>query len=134
MIAVGGSRCSSEASARNSLERCRDCASDWLSPVASVVDTPQAVLVLMPVVSDCDVPCDLPVSPERVLPPANGSKLLSAELEWPLPRDADSLSELEAETEAEPPTVLVYETPVESVTEVPMVSVSWESTKRCSVP
>ena len=30
--------------------------------------------------------------------------------------------------------MLVYETPVVSVTEVPTVSVSWESTKRCSVP
>jgi hypothetical protein len=72
------------------------------------VDTPHAVLVLIPEVSDCDsdVPRDLPVSPERVLPP-NGSKLLSADLEWPLPRDLDSLSELEAATEPEPPTVLV---------------------------
>jgi hypothetical protein len=72
------------------------------------VDTPQAVLVLIPAVSDSDsdVPRDLPVSPERALPP-NGSKLLSADLEWPLPRDLDSLSELEAATEAEPPTVLV---------------------------
>ena len=101
---MGGSRCSSEASTRNSLERCRDCASDWLSPAASVVDTPQAVLVLIPAVSDgdSDVPRDLPVSPERVRPP-NGSKLLSADREWPLPRDHDSLSELEAATEAEPP-------------------------------
>ena len=74
-----------------------------------MVDTPQAVLVLMPAVSDCDsdVPRELPVSPERVLPPPNGSKLLSADLEWPLPRDLDSLSELEAATAAEPPTVLV---------------------------
>ena len=86
--------------------------------------------------SDCDsdVPREAPVSPERVLPPPNGSTLLSAELERPLLRDADSLSELEADSEAESPTVLVYETPVVSVTEVPMVSVSWESTKRCSVP
>ncbi len=36
--------------------------------------------------------------------------------------------------ESESPTVLVYDPPRVSVTDVPTVSVSWEMTNRCSVP
>ena len=69
-----GSRCSSDGSTRSSRERCSERASDSLSPVAREVDTPQAVLVLIPSVSETDslVPCDVPVWPDRDRPPPNG--------------------------------------------------------------
>ena len=73
-MAVVGSRCSSDGSTRSSRERCSERASDSLSPVAREVDTPQAVLVLIPSVSETDslVPCDVPVWPDRDRPPPNG--------------------------------------------------------------
>ncbi len=45
-----------------------------------------------------------------------------------------SLADHEAATELTDPVVLVYALVVVSVTETPIVSVSCESTKRCSVP
>src|SRR5579875_2399666 len=109
IIAVGGSRCSSEASTRNSRERCADWASDWLSPAASAVDAPHAVLAAIPAVNDSDslVPRDVPSCAERDVPPASGSRLLPAGRERPLPREVVSLSEAEAATDDEPLTVLV---------------------------
>ena len=73
-MAVVGSRCSSDGSTSSSRERWRERASDSLSPVAREVDTPQAVLVLIPSVSETDslVPCDVPLWPDRDPPPPNG--------------------------------------------------------------
>ena len=73
-MAVVGSRCSSDGSTRSSRERCSERASDSLSPVAREVDTPQAVLVLIPEVSETDslVPCDVPDCADRDRPSAKG--------------------------------------------------------------
>src|SRR3984885_2770602 len=116
IMAVTGSRCSSDGSTTSSRERCSDRASDSLSPAAREVDTPHAVLVLMPAVSDTD----------RVVPhdaPACGRAR-------PVPVERDSLSDEDAAAETESPTVLVYDPPMVSVTDSPTVSVSWESTNR----
>ena len=62
IIAVTGSRCNSDGSTTSSRERCSERASDSLSPAAREVETPHAVLVLIPVVSDVDsvVPHEVP--------------------------------------------------------------------------
>jgi hypothetical protein len=73
-MAVVGSRCSSDGSTRSSRERCRERASDSLSPVAREVDSPQAVLAVIPSVSETDslVPCDVPLWADRDRPPPKG--------------------------------------------------------------
>jgi hypothetical protein len=108
-MAVAGSRCSSDGSTMSSRERCNERASDSLSPVAREVDTPQAVLVLMPVVSeaDSDVPHELPDCDERDPPPRSGRTPAPEGLVRPVPAERDSLSEVDVEAEAESPTVLV---------------------------
>src|SRR3984957_19849417 len=122
IMAVTGSRCSSDGSTTSSLERCRDRASDSLSPVAREVDTPHAVLVLIPVVSEVDslVPQEVPACAERDALPERG-RTPPPERDWPVPVDRVSLSEVDVASEAESPTVLVYDPPRVSVTEVPMV-------------
>ena len=74
IIAVTGSRCSSDGSTTSSRERCSERASDSLSPVAREVDSPQAVLVLIPVVSESDslVPRERPAWVDRDRPPPKG--------------------------------------------------------------
>jgi hypothetical protein len=52
IIALGGSCCNSCCSTRNSLDRCDVRASDSLVPIAREVFTPQAVLELIPSVTD----------------------------------------------------------------------------------
>src|SRR5215472_1231562 len=52
ITALGGSRCSSSGSTRNSRERWTVRPSDSLSPIARDVVTPQDVLVLIPSVSE----------------------------------------------------------------------------------
>jgi hypothetical protein len=108
-MAVTGSRCSSAGSTTSSRERWSERASDSLSPVAREVDTPHAVLVLMPAVSeaDADVPHEVPDCEERVPPPRSGSTPPPAGLDLPVPVDRDSLSEVDVADEAESPTVLV---------------------------
>jgi hypothetical protein len=126
IIAVAGSRCSSDGSTTNSLDRWSDLASDSLSPVAREVERPQAVLVLIPAVSEADAEVlrDVPACAERDAPPASGRTPGAAEWLRPVPVDRESLSDAEAAAEAESPTVLVYDPPRLSVTEVPTVSVS----------
>ena len=108
-MAVVGSRCSSDGSTTSSRERCRDRASDSLSPVAREVDVPQAVLVLIPAVSETDslVPRDVPACAERDRPPPNGVTPAPAAWEYPVPSEVDSLSLVDAAAETESPTVLV---------------------------
>jgi len=132
IMAVTGSRCSSDGSTTSSRERCNDRASDSLSPAAREVDTPHAVLVLIPVVSeaDSDVPREVPDCAERDPPPRSGSTPPPDGLVRPVPVDRDSLSDVDVADEAESPTVLVYDPPSVSVTDVPMVSVSCDSTNR----
>jgi hypothetical protein len=109
IIAVTGSRCSSDGSTTSSRERCSDRASDSLSPVAREVDMPHAVLVLIPVVSeaDSDVPQEAPACDERDPPPWSGSTPPPEGLVRPVPVDDDSLLDVEVAVEAESPTVLV---------------------------
>ena len=109
IIAVTGSRWSSAASTTNSRERCSDRASDSLSPVARDVDTPHAVLVLIPVVSDVEseVPQDVPAWEDRDPPPRSGRTPLPDGLVRPVPTDRDSLLDVDVAEEAESPTVLV---------------------------
>src|ERR1700760_3719977 len=106
-MALAGSRCSSAGSTTSSRGPCRERASDSLSPVARDVDSPQAVLVLIPVVSETDsvVPDDVPVWAERDPPPPSGRT--PAGLDVPVPSDRESLAATEPATELESPTVLV---------------------------
>jgi hypothetical protein len=108
IIAVTGSRCSSDGSTRSSRERCSERASDSLSPVAREVDKPHAVLVAIPVVSEADseVPHEVPDWEDRD-PPRSGSTPAPDGLVRPVPADHDSLSEVDEAAEAESPTVLV---------------------------
>src|ERR1700727_421163 len=108
-MAVVGSRCSSDGSTSSSRERWRERASDSLSPVAREVDTPQAVLVLIPSVSETDslVPCEVPVWPDRDRPPPNGVTPAAPACEQPLPSDVDELSLVDDAAVLESPTVLV---------------------------
>src|SRR5580693_507507 len=125
IIAVGGSRWSSLASTRNSRERWTDLARDSLPLVAAEVDSPQAVLAEIPAVTDSValVPLEVPDSPPRdMLELANGTKLLSLERPRLVPRDVESLADSDVPSDTLSPTVLVYETPAVSVTEVPTVS------------
>src|ERR1700685_3570556 len=107
-MAVTGSRWSSVGSTTSSRERCRDRASDSLSPVAREVDTPHAVLVLIPVVSEVDslVPHEVPSCVERDALPETG-RTPPAERDRPVPVDRVSLSEVDVAAEEESPTVLV---------------------------
>jgi hypothetical protein len=136
IMAVTGSRCSSDGSTTSSRERCSERASDSLSPAARDVDKPHAVLVLIPSVSDvdCVVPHDVPACAERDPPPRSGMTPPPAGLVRPVPAELDWLLDQEAAPEADSPTVLVYDPPNVSVTDVPTVSVSWESTNRWAVP
>lgn len=107
---MGGSRCSSLASTRNSRDRCTERASDSLLPAATDVDAPQAVLAEIPAVidSDWEVPCERPASwlPDAV--PGRGRKpLSSADLLLPVPVDTESLTEADVAREVLSPTVLV---------------------------
>ncbi|MGH2929255.1 MAG: hypothetical protein ACRDL8_13715, partial [Solirubrobacteraceae bacterium] len=106
IMAVTGSRCSSDGSTTSSRERCSERASDSLSPAAREVDTPHAVLVLIPVVSeaDSDVPREVPDCAERDPPPPSGSTPAPDGLVLPVPVDRDSLSEVDVADEAESPT------------------------------
>lgn len=109
-MAVGGSRWSSAGSTTTSRDRCRDRASDSLSPVAREVDTPHAVLVLMPAVSEVDslVPQVVPVWVETEPPaPPGRAKPRSVARDRPPPRELDSLPETDTAAESESPTVLV---------------------------
>ena len=109
-MAVTGSRCSSDASITNSRDRCSDLASDSLSPVAREVDTPHAVLVVIPAVSDAEsvVPHEVPCCAEAdPLPSPSGSTPRLADLDRAVPCDTDSFAAVETATEAESPTVLV---------------------------
>jgi hypothetical protein len=125
-MAVTGRRCSSDGSTTSSRERCSERASDSLSPAAREVETPHAVLVLIPVVSeaDSDVPDDVPDCEELDPPPRSGSTPPPDGLVRPTPVDRDSLSEVDVADEEESPTVLVYDPPSVSVTDAPIVSVS----------
>src|SRR6266700_7805010 len=122
-MAVSGSRCSSAGSTTTSRERCMDRASDSLSPVARDVDTPHAVLAAMPAVSEADslVPHVEPACVE-VDPPPTPASANPRSVAWdrPLPLELDSLSEVDTAAEAESPTVLVYDPPAVSVTDVPI--------------
>jgi hypothetical protein len=73
------------------------------------VDTPHAVLVLIPAVSDADrvVPHDAPACAECEPPPRSGSTPPPAGLARPVPVERDSLPDQDAATELESPTVLV---------------------------
>lgn len=109
-MAVTGSRCSCDGSTTNSRDRWSDLASDSLSPVALDVDTPHAVLVLIPAVSDAEavVPVEVPRCLETdPLPSPTCSARWPADLDRPPPRDTDSLRATETASEAEPPAVLV---------------------------
>src|ERR1700681_3180526 len=105
-MAVSGSRCSSAGSTTSSRDRCRDRASDSLSPVARDVDTPHAVLVLMPAVSEADslvphvVPVCLEIDPPPLppLPPARANPRHVAR-DCPSLLELDSLSEVETAAE-----------------------------------
>ena len=109
IIAVAGSRCSSDGSTTSSRERCSERASDSLSPVAREVDTPHAVLTEIPVVSEADseVPHEVPDWEDRDPPPRSGSTPAPDGLVRPVPADLDSLPEVDAAAETESPTVLV---------------------------
>src|ERR1700722_8644744 len=136
IIALAGSCWSSCCSTRNSRERCRACASDWLSPVALDVVSPHAVLVLTPAVTDSLslMLCESLAWALREKLARDGSSRLPSLRLCPVLRDTPSLCDHEAAVELTDPVVLVYALVVVSVTETPIVSVSWESTKRCSVP
>src|ERR1700735_548009 len=112
-MAVAASRCSSDGSTTSSRERCNERASDSLSPAAREVETPQAVLVLIPVVSeaDSDVPYEVPDCEERDPPPRSGSTPPPDGLVRPTPVDRDSLSEVDVAGEEEAPTVLGCDPP-----------------------
>jgi hypothetical protein len=106
---VTGSRCSSDGSTTSSRDRCRERASDSLSPVAREVDSPQAVLVLIPAVSETDslVPREVPVCPDRDRPPPRGMTPAPGVREYPVPSEVDSLSLVDEAAETESPAVLV---------------------------
>ena len=108
-MAVTGSRCSSDGSTTSSRERCSDRASDSLSPVAREVDSPQAVLVLIPAVSETDslVPREVPACADRDRPPPKGMTPAPGPREYPVPSEVDTLSLVDAAAETESPTVLV---------------------------
>src|SRR6266849_1812392 len=130
IIALAGSCWSSCCSTRNSRERCRARASDSLSPAALAVVIPHAVLVLTPSLTDSLslVLRESLVWTLREKLARDGSSRL------PSLRDSPSLFDHEVAAEVTDPVVLVYALLVVSVTDTPIVSVSCESTKRCSVP
>src|ERR1700728_2980529 len=120
-MAVTGSCCSSDGSTTSSRERCSDRASDSLSPVAREVDSPQAVLVLIPEVIETDslVPREVPACAELDRPPPKGMTPPPGDREYPVPSEVDRLSLVDVAAETESPTVLVYDPPRVSVTDVP---------------
>src|SRR5208337_5159477 len=136
IIALAGSCWSSCCSTRNSRERCKASASDSLSPVALDVVTPHAVLVLTPVLTDSFslMLCESLVWTLREKLARDGSSRLPSLRPCPVLRVSPALCDHEVAAELTDPVVLVYALVVVSVTETPIVSVSWESTKRCSVP
>ena len=137
IIALTGSCWSSYCSTRNSRDRCRARARDWLSPVAREVVTPHAVLVLIPVLTDSVslVPRESLAWTVRERLPRDGSSVLPVSLRpHPVLRVVPSLADHDSASELVEPAVLVYALEVVSVTDSPIVSVSWDSTKRCSVP
>src|SRR5437588_5955578 len=134
IIALVGSCWSSCCSTRNSRERCRARASDSLSPVALDVVIPHAVLALTPALTD-SLSLMLRESLVWMLREKlarDGSSRLPSLRPCPVLRDNPSLADHEAATELTDPVVLVYALVVVSVTETPIVSVSCESTNRCS--
>src|SRR6266851_10061343 len=136
IIALAGSCCSSCCSTRNSRERCRARASDSLSPVALEVVIPHAVLALTPALTDSLslVLRESLVWMLREKLARDGSSRLPSLRPCPVLRDNPSLADHDAATELTDPVVLVYALLVVSVTETPIVSVSCDSTNRCSVP
>jgi hypothetical protein len=95
------------------------------------------VLLLIPVLTDplSLVPRDWLAWTLRDPVPRDGSSMLAASVRpWPVLRAVPSLSDHEAASELVEPAVLVYVLAVVSVTDSPIVSVSWDRTKRCSVP
>src|SRR5579863_10401304 len=133
IIALAGSCWSWCCSTRNSLDRCSPRASDSLSPVAVDVVIPHAVLELTPVLTDSLTPVlrDAPSWALREKPASQGPRPVQPD---PVPQLVPSLADHESATELTEPVVLVYVPAVVSVTDSPTVSVSWESTNRCSVP
>src|SRR5437879_2211842 len=136
IIALTGSCCSSCCSTRNSRDRAAARVSDSLLPSAAEVVRPHAVVRLIPALTDSASPavCAWLVWTLREwLVRASGSTLLSPPR--PCPVAADTLSPLDRDfvTESVPPTVLVYEPVVVSVTHRPTVPVSCARRNRCSV-
>src|SRR5580704_7139158 len=136
IIALAGSCWSSCCSTRNSRERCKASASESLSPVALEVVSPHAVLVLTPALTDSLslMFCESLVWTLREKLAREGSSRLPSLRPCPVLRDSPSLCDHEVAVELTDPVALVYAVVVVSVTETPIVSVSGESTKRCSVP
>jgi hypothetical protein len=105
-------------------------------PAACEVVIPQAVLVLIPAltVSLSLMPRESLVWTLRDPVARDGSTLPVSVRPCPVLRAVPSLADRDAASELVEPMVAVYELAVVSVTERPIVSVSWDSTKRCSVP
>src|SRR5580704_11967694 len=136
IIALAGSCWSSCCSTRNSRDRCSARARDSLSPVALDVVIPHAVLVLIPALTDSDslVPRESLAWVLRDRVPRHGSRPPASVRPRPVLRAVPSVADHDVASELTEPVVLVYVLPVVSVTDSPIVSVSWDSTKRCSVP
>src|SRR5579875_3601898 len=135
IIALGGSCCSSCCSTRYSRVRCRARASDSLSPAAADVVIPHAVLAVMLALTDWLSPVlrEPPAWMLRERAPGAGSTPPRGAAVRPVPRDVPSLTDRDQASEPAAPAVLVYAPETVSVTDRPIVSVSWDSTKRCSV-
>src|ERR1700742_5090908 len=109
IIALGGSCCSSCGSIRNSRERCTVRAWESLAVTAREVLIPQAVLALMPVVSESDSldPDDSLRSWLReAVPGSSGTKLLD-DAPRPRLRPVVWLTELDSDRDCDVPSVLV---------------------------
>jgi hypothetical protein len=112
-------------------------ASDSLSPVAVEVVIPHAVLELMPALTESLSPVlreSLSWTLRENVARDGSSRLPASLCPCPVLREDPSLVDHDVALEFTEPVVLVYALAVVSVTESPTVSVSWDSTKRCSRP
>jgi hypothetical protein len=109
IIALGGSCCSSCGSTRNSRDRCTVRARESLSVTAREVLIPQAVLSLMPVVSDSDSlnPDDSLRSWLREAVPGSSGTKLPRDAPRPRLRPVVRLAELDSDRDSDVPSVLV---------------------------